>query len=266
MLILLIFGILAFLYFFVIKPYTVRFDNLTLTTGTPGSGKSFFSVMWAITVYKSQVFKVRIYNLFHPRKKKPIPRFYSNIGVRISRKEYSYKLTWQHLMLQKKIVEGSVVFIDEVSLFLPQYDIENVNRDTLVEFFTLFRHYFGGYIFMNTQNLKKVNAIIRYCVSTVLHLSQFRKFFSICPIMYSCKVRNLSVVEDTLNVVNENVEDSMRNLIGFFPLYKHYDSRTYSKRYDTVPSQVDVKYTSLKTKKLFRVPSVKVSPKTSDKE
>ena len=263
MLYILIFGVLLFLWFFVLKPYKRVHDNLSVYTGTNGSGKSLISGKDALKLYRKNCRSVFFHNIFHPRSKQPKPEFYSNIGFKISRYKYAKRLTWQHLLLRKKLVPKSVVFVDELSIFLPQYDIDNVNRDILVEFFTFFRHYTkGGYFIGNTQNIKKVNAIVRYCISSVYNLSQMRKFFGL---VYLTKCRNLSLIEDTVNVVEGNDEDCMRNIIGIFPLFlKRYDTYTYSERYLSVPSCKDDTHKSLKTGTLMVCPKTEVKALTKD--
>ena len=251
-----------FVWYFILRPYKRHHDNLCVYTGTNGSGKSLESSKDALRIYLKNVRNVKFYNFFH-KKKKPIPEFYSNIGFKISRYKYAKRLTWQHLLLRKKIVPLSVVFVDELSIFLPQYDIDNVNRDILVEFFTFFRHYtLGGTFIGNTQNIKKVNAIIRYCISSVYHMSQMKKYFGI---FYIAKCRNLTMVEDSINIVQGNEEDNMRNVCGFLPIFsKHYDTYCYSERYDSVPSGKEEEYKKLKTGILMKCPTEKTKSMTKD--
>lgn len=253
------------LFIVIVKPYIQQYDTVLLYTGGLGSGKSLVSSKMALRLLRKNRFKVFWHNLFHPKDKWPQPKLYSNIAFRVSRSEWAYKLSADHMLLQKSIIPRSVIFVDEICLFLDQFSIKFPASDTVEEFATLYRHYtIGGYLVMNTQNSNKVNFHFRYCVNSALNLAYFKKWLPFPFIFYSVKVRNISLADDIKKIETENREDNMSTLFGLRPLLKHYDTYTYSERYKTVPTGSETEYNQLKTGKIMKCPKDKVFPRTSD--
>ena len=250
---------------FVIKPYIQQFDTVILYTGGLGSGKSLISSQMALRLLRRNRRKVKWHNFLHPRDKWPEPQLYSNIAFKICGKEWALKLTPDHMTLQAKIVPRSILFVDEICLFLDQFSIKLPASETVEEFATLYRHYTkGGYLIMNTQNSNKVNFHFRYCVNSALNLCYFKKWLPFLPIFYSVKCRNISLADDIKKIEQGNKEDEMSTLFGFFPLTRHYDTYTYSIRYDSVPERSEKRYTQFKTGTIMRCPKGKVFPLVSD--
>lgn len=54
---------------FIIKPYIMSYDTVVSFTGGLGSGKSLISTQTAVKLLKKNRWKVRFYNLRHPRRK-----------------------------------------------------------------------------------------------------------------------------------------------------------------------------------------------------
>ena len=144
--------ILLFVAIKLIKPYFPHQETIKAYTGGLGSGKSLFSVKEARKLYFKNCRKVRWYNRFH-KNKRPMPKLYSSIPMRISRKEYAEVLTHRHLLLWEKIEPRSVVFIDEIGAFASQFDFNNpLIKKNFDEFIRFFRHYTrGGYMVVNDQ-------------------------------------------------------------------------------------------------------------------
>lgn len=254
------------LFFIFVKPYIIHYDTVILFTGGLGSGKSLVSSSIALKLLKKNRFKVWWYNIkpWH-RKKKPKPLLYSSIPFRISRKEWATQLTASHMLMTAQISPMSVVFVDEISLFLDQMTIKFPASDNVEEFATLFRHYTkGGYLVMNTQNSNKVNFHFRYCVNEALNLMHFKKWLPFLPLFYTVRVRNISLADDIKTIEHDNKEDNMRLLFGFMPLFRrHYDTYCFSDRYRTVPARREKIYSKLKTCKLLKCPNTKVTPCTT---
>lgn len=268
MIYLLFLGFIAFLLFILfIKPYFINYDTVILFTGGLGSGKSLVSSGIALKLLKRNRLKVWWYNIkpWH-RDKKPKPLLYSSIPFRISRKEWATQLTASHMLMTAKISPMSVVFVDEISLFLDQMTIKFPASDNVEEFATLFRHYTkGGYLVMNTQNSNKVNFHFRYCVNEALNLMHFKKWLPFFPVFYTVRVRNISLADDIKTVEQGNKEDNMRLMFGLMPrLLKHYDTYCFSDRYRTVPSRKEKIYSQYKTCKLMKCPSSKVPALTTN--
>lgn len=262
----LIIFLIIFIIFIFVKPYFINYDTVILFTGGLGSGKSLVSSGIALKLLRRNRFKVWWYNLwFWHKEKKPKPRLYSSIPFRISRKEWATQLTAGHLLMTAHIDPMSVVFVDEISLFLDQMTIKFPASENVEEFATLFRHYTkGGYLVMNTQNSNKVNFHFRYCVNEALNLMHFKKWLPFLPLFYTVRVRNISLADDIKTVEQGNKEDNMRIMFGLMPLFlKHYDTHCFSERYRTVPCRKEKIYTKLKTCKLLKCPSTKVTPCTT---
>ena len=258
-------AIVLFLIF--VKPYLIHYDTVILFTGGLGSGKSLVSSGIALKLLKRNRLKVWWYNLmpWH-REKKPKPQMYSSIPFRISRKEWATQLTASHMLMTAKISPMSVVFVDEISLFLDQMTIKFPASENVEEFATLFRHYTkGGYLVMNTQNSNKVNFHFRYCVNEALNLMHFKKWLPFFPVFYTVRVRNISLADDIKTIEQGNKEDNMRLMFGLMPLLlRHYDTYCFSDRYRTVPTRSEKIYSKLKTCKLLKCPSTKVSSCTTN--
>ena len=259
--------IAAVILFFILKPYFIKYDTLVSFTGGLGSGKTFKSVETALVLYRKQRLKVFIYNLFHPKSKQPLPELYSNIPLKIGFNKYAIRLKKEHLLLQERIIPGSVCLIDEVDVFANQFQYNNpaiVNTKggeeygNFDEFCRFYRHYTkGGYLIFNTQATANENLTIRRRQNTVITLFHFRTWGIplIAPhIIYTVKARNVTLSDDVKTVEENNAEDNMRLIIGVMPLFRHYDTYCYSNRYDTVPEGEVERFKRLKTNECLIAP------------
>lgn len=245
-----------FLFFFVIKPMILKPDTAVLFVGGLGSGKSLISVKKSIQLLRRNRFRVKWYNRFH-KDKRPKPLLYSTIPVRISRSEYSIPLDDLTPVLASKVVPRSIVFFDEVSLWLDQMTIKPSNAQSIEEFCTLFRHYSqGGFIVMNTQNTAKVNFRIRYCLNRAYHLAEFHKFWH----FYWVKCRDLSLIDDEKSVNLGSLTDSYKTLFGWIPFRRVYDTYCYSNRVNSTPIQSNRPYNRLKSNHIARAPKEVIEP------
>jgi len=253
---LLILIIFAIIIFFIVKPMILKPDTAVLFVGGLGSGKSLISVKKSLQLLRRNRSRVKWYNRFH-KIKRPRPLLYSTIPIRISRKEYSIPLDDLTPVLASKVVPRSVVFFDEVSLWLDQMTIKPANAQSIEEFCTLFRHYSqGGYIVMNTQNTSKVNFRIRYCLNRAYHLAEFHKFWHI----YWVKCRDLSLIDDEKSVNLGSLTDSYKTLFGWIPFRRCYDTYCYSGRVSSTPVQPDTPFFKLKSNRIARAPKEVISP------
>lgn len=260
---------IIFIFWIIVKPYVIHYDTVLLFTGGLGSGKSLVSSGLALKLLRKNRIKVWWYNLMPWHKeKKPKPLLYSNIPFRISRKEWATQLTASHMLLTAKISPMSVVFVDEISLFLDQMTVKFPASENVEEFATLFRHYTkGGYLVMNTQNSNKVNFHFRYCVNEALNLMHFKKWLPILlPIFYTVRVRNISLADDIKTIEQGNKEDNMRLMFGLMPgrFLKRYDTYCFSERYSPVPVRKDKVYKQYKTNKIMKCPNSKIPPLVTD--
>jgi len=241
--------------------YCIRFDTIIAFTGGLGSGKSFLSVQYSIICLRKNRLKVFLKNLFRSKKRKlPKPQLYSNIPVKwrsFFKTEWSLQLTPEHLLLRKKIIPRSIVYIDEVGSFCSQFDFANPNiKDNFDEFMRLFRHYtLGGYLIVNDQCSENIVLQIRRRINTVFNLMQFRTWgIPFRPIVYSVKVRNVSISEEIKTVEEKNTEDNMSLKIGLMPLFRRYDTYCYSGKYEPLPLELEKHYLKFKKNKLLEIP------------
>lgn len=233
------------------------FDTVVAFTGGLGAGKSFLSTEIACRLLRRKRAQVWWHNLGKKKTdRKPKPLLYSSIPVKVSRKENAIILTEEHLTLQKKLVEGSVIFIDEIGSFCSQFDYKAVNTDVFDEFVRFYRHYTkGGYFVCNDQCSENIVLQVRRRINTVYNLMGFRKWFGL---FYTVKVRNISVSEEIKTVEEQDTEDNMTTLFGFMPLLKRYDTYCYSDRYNYVEKREESKYNTMKKMDILRLPRQKV--------
>ena len=280
------------LLFLFIRPYFRRYDTVVAYTGGLGTGKSFLSAETVEVLWKKAVFRTTIFNFFHSRKKRqPLPEIYSSIPLSFRhgfRRKYSLKLEPEHLTLQRNIIPGSVVFLDEIDVFCNQFGLTNPNiidtstkkdvqkrkelkgtsykaPDTglVDEEIRLFRHLFSNHVtgveaklIVNSQATSNIATIIRRRMNTVYVLSTFRKwglpFFR--PWFYSVKCRNITITDEITNTSEENTEDNMRIIIGLIPRQKRYDPHCYRGRAETIPFKEEKRWKRMQTERLMKCP------------
>lgn len=271
--------IVAVVLFLLFRPYFIKYDTLVSFTGGLGSGKTFLSTQTALVLYRKQRLKVRVRNLFHPKSRELLPELYCNIPLKIGFRKYAIRLTKEHLLLQKKIVPRSVCLLDEVDVFANQFQYNNpaiVNtkggeeNGNFDEFCRFYRHYTkGGYLIFNTQATANENLTIRRRQNTVITLFHFRTWgipLLLPHIFYTVRARNTTLSDDIKTVEENNAEDNMRLVIGFMPLFRHYDTYCYSGRYETVPNREEKRFSKLKTNECLIAPYGKQEKHTTNKD
>ena len=227
------------------------YDTVVAFTGGLGSGKSFLSVQTAIKLLRRKRREVWWHNLTHKKDKREMPLLYSSIPVRVSKKEMATVLTDDHLLLQRHIVKGSVVFLDEIGGYCSQFDYRAVNADVFDEFVRFFRHYVQGYLVCNDQCSENIVLQVRRRLNTVYNLMCFRKHFF--GLFYTVKVRNISVSEEIKTIEEQDTEDNMTTLLGVMPFYPRYDTHCYAGRYDRVEVAKEAKHKGFRTDKILRI-------------
>ena len=244
------------------KSYIRKYDTVVAYTGGLGSGKSMLSTETAIKLLRRNRRKVARHNFRHPRHKKPKPLLYSNIPIRVSKKEWSQLLTADHLLLRDRIREKSVVYIDEVGSFANQFQFKDTNIQTFDEFVRFFRHYTkGGYLVVNDQCSENIVLQIRRRINTVFNLMHFRAWFGL---FYTVRCRNMSVSEEIKTIEEQNTEDNTKLVFGFLQPKWRYDTWCYSERYNSVPTVSEKTHTALKTNTVLRLPKKALEPRITD--
>lgn len=235
------------------------YDTVLAFTGGLGSGKSFMSVQQARKLLRRKRFRVAMHNFFWPKDKLPRPLLYSSIPVRVSKTEMAVKLTADHLLLQRRIVRNSVVFIDEVGGFCSQFDYRAPNSEVFEEFVRFFRHYVQGYLIVNDQCSENIVLQVRRRLNTVYNLMGFRTFLGL---IYWLRVRNISVSEEIKTIEEQDTEDNMTLLIGILPRFRAYDTHCYYCRYKAVPELVEQVHVTMSMMDILTMTKAKVKART----
>ena len=232
--------------------YVLKIDNTMMFTGAPGTGKTNEMITMALKLYRRTKRKVKWANILF-RKNWEQPVLYSNMPIRISKKEWSTDLKIEHLLLTERQNHRSITVITEIGKVASQYDWNNLNvQDNLNDYISLYRHYtLGGYFLCDDQSSDNVAVNIRRRLGTVINMLHFRKLW----ILYWVKMRNITISEDIKTIEDDSAETNMRWRIGLFPLFrKKYDTYAFSERYNSVPRMTTVFHTKYKTNKITALP------------
>lgn len=233
--------------------YVLKIDNTMMFTGAPGTGKTNEMINMALKLYRRTKFKVKIHNWLYRKKQWEQPKLYSNIPIRINKKEWSIDLKIEHLLLTERQNNRSITVITEIGKVASQYDWQNLNvQDNLNDYISLYRHYtLGGYFLCDDQSSDNVAVNIRRRLGTVVNMLHFRKFL----IIYWVKMRNITISEDIKTIEDDSAETNMRWRFGLFPLFqKKYDTYSFSNRYLTVPSGTLTFHSQYKINKITSIP------------
>jgi hypothetical protein len=244
-------------------------------TGALGSGKSFLAVRTGIKYFKRTLRTRALFRLiplpvlgFGKKYLPEEPQFYSSIPVYIGRlwiffgkKRWATQLEEDHLLLNSRIVEYSVVFIDEIGAFASQHDWDSpFVMIKLQEFMRFFRHYVDGLLILTDQSSSNIVVDIRRRINQIYHLSDFRKYFFM---FYKINVSEIHITEDLINMRDAD-EQEQPYFFGFVPMKwmyllpfftKHYDSRCYSINYLADYADYENIWSKLKTNYFIEMPN-----------
>ena len=226
----------------------MNIPNVFLVTGAVKSGKTLLSVHYAIKIYKRNLryFYIRkaIFTCLGLGKDFSYPpMLYTNIPL--AKVKYNI-LTFDIIERKVRIPDKSVVLIDEASLLADSmlYANQDIN-DTLTSFYKLFAHYtHGGTCILDTQSIKDNHYSAKRCIGNYFYIHSRIKL----PFISICKVREFISVDDdnTINVIGEDLELSMRKVIIFNSCYKKYDCYAFSSFTDYLDYEVDYEVPILK--------------------
>lgn len=215
--------------------YRIGDENIVLFSGAPGTNKTYLCVKYAIRRYNKQVFKYKLKKfknkLFFWQKSEELeePRLYSNIPIKLSKSEWSYKLDKEHLLLVKKINKGSVIVLDEIGEVADQYSYNNVlvqvNFQELIRFV---RHYGQEwYIYTTDQAIENVVVQVRRRLALNLILYKLRKYpFRFFKVLLKEEIINSPAMSLVPNEKVYYVFGRYRKVKK-----KYYDTYCYSDRY-----------------------------------
>lgn len=237
-LILIILGIVIFHKFFKIP----KFGNLCLVTGGVKTGKTLLSLHFAIKTYKKQVRNTKIINWFRVKifKKQALklPLFYSNIPVGI---DY-VKVTKDLLSLKSKVVKGSVMFIDEASLFADSQLIQDKDVNTNLLLFNKLCAHFGLSLLMyNTQCIQDVHYTIKRSLSNYFYIHHTHKCLLLPFVILHLQEYRYSDDGSVIAITGqEDLEKQLKRVIITKSTFKKYDSHCYYKIVENLPTEENI--------------------------
>ena len=227
------------LYVYIRKTFKFpKVGSMVAVDGGVKSGKTTFSFALAHTQWKRNVRRVKFRNFFAKLFNKPLeelPLFYSTIPV-----GFPYVLLTKELMLrQERFVYGSVIFVDEASLFADSLISKTLGpdvNDRLLIFNKLIAHELkgGGVIVYNSQQISDLHVSIRRCLSETFYVHSTFKWL---PFFLVCTIREERFREDggAVNVYNEDVENSLKRVLIPKSIWKKFDCYCYSVLTDDKP-------------------------------
>lgn len=218
-------------------------DTLICFTGTMGSGKTYLAVDTALSDYAALMKNYRraknpFYGFVY-RKLVPgsdlQPHVFSNIPILLKRHPFNRKkdvysevLTGEHLTMKKHLPPKSIVVIDEVSIFMNQYEFNNpLIMENVSMFMRFSRQWEISRIILTDQSLSIVKPV-RERIAVAYMLTDFHRYM-ILP-FYKVTVVPLLMVADQASTGNDVSFD--RFFFGRLP-YKWWQRLTRSARYDT---------------------------------
>lgn len=144
-----------------------RIGRLHLISGGVKTGKTCHAVDIAIQKHKQAVKRWQKQQRRQPTDEKP-PRLYSNMPLKNYR---YYPLTLDIVTLKERVPNGSIIYVNEVSLFSGSMDIKNDEiNDVLTKFYKLCAHLTKGYVILDTQNPMDMHYTAKRSLSTYWHI------------------------------------------------------------------------------------------------
>ena len=232
-----------------------KMKNIIFVDGSLGSGKSFYSVAVAVRLFKKQIRLYRIkcfvigkivnkiinavnwvFKKNYAMKDLPEkPQLYSNMRLR----NIEFTLLTKDLIFRKqRFAYKSVVLIDEASLMIDQMCFKDKElNERMSTFFKLFRHETkGGYIVINSQTTSDLHYSLKYVISDYLYLHHRTKL----PFVTVVKAQEMCYSADKdgasiVNARNEDIEETLKNVLVLNKYYRYYDSYCYSIFTDSLP-------------------------------
>lgn len=225
-----------------------KFKKLKLNTcvfvdGAPKTGKDLLCMKIIDKEIRKARFRVNLYNFFH-KKKKDMPLIYSNIPLY---HKYGYvPLTNEIIHRQERIIDKSVVFIGEYSLFadsrlgLKNTKEDKTINDDLLLFHKLCGHQWNGKLITNSQCVSDCHYANKRTLSNYYYILHSRKGL----FHHFLEVVELLNNEDTTTInTNEDIQNRKTYLIMVSKkYYKMYDYRAFEKLYEGLPYAKNVVY------------------------
>lgn len=215
--------------------------NVVLVTGAVKSGKTLLSVHLAIKYYRKNLRQFYFLKFFATLigKGKDFtypPMLYSNMPLA----KVKYNALSRDIIERKvRIPNKSIVLIDEASLLADSMLYNDVFiNDTLTSFYKLFAHYtHGGMCILDTQSMKDNHYSAKRCIGNYFYIHSRVKL----PFISILRVREMISIDDdnTMNVVDKDLELTLRKVFIWNRVYKMYDCFAFSSFTDYKDYDVD---------------------------
>lgn len=214
-----------------------KMDTVVCFTGTLGAGKSLSAVHYSYRQWRKRIKWARYLRyvpiignkfekIYYPKAK-----FYSNIPIFTVKKKKMTMITEvfteEHMLGHEKLVEGSVVFIDEVGQFCSQWDFDNPKVMIDVQSFVrFFRHWTNGCLVLTDQSIDNIAKPIRCRIARYFELSDlhYPVLSSVVGVSY---IETLVGSEDSQRSEFETEKKRWR----YYLTKCNYDSRCFSETY-----------------------------------
>lgn len=236
---LILIALICLVLWFLLKRFKkIKVNHEVMITGECGSGKTLNAVKMAIKRHKINLKRVKKFNKNLPLKNfirklfkkdllkiKHYPCIYSNFPIN---SEYNILITRDMLLLKEKLIEDSVIVLDEFGTMASQYEFNDEElRVNLGEFTGKFRHYVGenALLIIIDQSSERVLKEVKYSLGEFYEFQNFHKFL----FFFWCKcITYLNFKQIDFAIDKENV----RLKFGLLPLKKLYESRYLKNRVD----------------------------------
>lgn len=218
-------------------------QSIVAFTGTLGSGKTYLAVKKAISAYKLQALKHKIYPLISwcPLAVKYLngwsypATLYSNIPIRLKKDKVCEVLKREHLLDRNTLPEKCVVLVDELGAIASQWDFDNpLVLEQLEKNIRFFRHFVNGKMYVTDQVATNIVKPIRSRLGMIYNLHDFRRWCSVTPFYKVTAVPLLLVEDNATNAVQSTTEFEQSYLFGRLPYRKSknkYQTRCYKPIY-----------------------------------
>lgn len=229
--------VLIFVGFYFFNKYVLskfkapKLTAVTFVNGGIKSGKSLVSFFFCYREFRRRHFAWKFLHNFFKDMEEPL--LYSNIPLKVP----YVQLTYEMAMREERFNYGSVVFIDEASLFADSRlavddPKSNIALQKLVKLFGHETH--GGLMCFNSQSVDDMHVAFRRGLSQYFYVHHTAKWI---PFFYVVYVRECIYSTDgsVQNNFNEDLEESLQKIIIPKRYRKIYDRFAFSVETDDLP-------------------------------
>lgn len=220
------------------KSKFLKLDAVTMINGGVKCGKTSLAVHLALKTYRKNLIRYYIGSKVF-RKKMEKPLLYSNIPLKCN----YVPLTKSIIERKERMNYKSVVLLSESSLVIDSMSFKDgLVNERVSLFIKLFGHETrGGSMFIETQSINDNHYAVKRCINKTLWIHSLIK---VIPFFLVFRVREMAYSDEgnpsTINVFNEDVDNSLKLLIVSKRVWKKFDCYCYSSFTDNLAPVVNV--------------------------